>query len=636
MRSGLFIGCLLLLLPAAVRAGEGKYAVADISPLLRMNADAVIRLEEVRFEIKGMKETVLSSHYVITVLNENGDRWAAFSEYYDKLRSVVSAEGFLYDASGKLMRKVRKKDMEDRKAGAGSSFVDDHRVKFHSFYQRIYPYTVEYTTEISNRSSLFFPMWTPRPGPGIAVEKSIMSVICPADYHFRYKMFLYNGEPVISSGKKDRTTSWTVTNQPAIQREPFSPRWHEMATTVLLGPTDFQVDDFKGNMQTWESFGRFVYSLNAGRDELPDNIRKEVHQLVDGLQDPRQKIRTLYEFLQHNTHYISIQLGIGGWQPFDAKYVASNRYGDCKALTNYMYSLLKEAGIRSYYTLIRAGKHEQYLTSDFPSQQFNHAILCVVPDGKDTVWLECTSQSLPAGYLSDFTTGRYALLVDETGGKLVRTPDYGLADNMRTRSIKASLSDEGNLQVQAVTGYQGLLQDNIHGLINNLSKEKVREYLHEQLDFPTYDVNQFEYREEKTGEPFINEFLDISVSHYATVTGKRLFIVPNVMTRSGLKLVADPSRRYPIEMGMAYTSADSVEITLLPGYEPESFPPDVHIKTAFGTYLCTTKLRDGSIFYHRRMEQYGGRFPAARYAELLKFYEAIYKADRAQLVLLKK
>ena len=63
--------------------------------------------------------------------------------------------------------------------------------------------------------------------------------------------------------------------------------------------------------------------------------------------------------MQNNTRYISIQLGIGGWRPFEAAYVASKGYGDCKALSNYMYSLLKEAGILSYYTLVKAGAGEE-------------------------------------------------------------------------------------------------------------------------------------------------------------------------------------------------------------------------------------------------------------------------------------
>jgi transglutaminase-like putative cysteine protease len=139
-------------------------------------------------------------------------------------------------------------------------------------------------------------------------------------------------------------------------------------------------------MMSWKDFGKFVYSLKVGRDQLPDNIKQTVHQLADGLTDPKQKISRLYEYMQKNTRYVGIQLGIGGWQPFDAKYVATNGYGDCKALVNYMYSLLKEAGINSYYTLVRAGKYANYITTEFPSQQFNHVILCV-PLQKDTVRL---------------------------------------------------------------------------------------------------------------------------------------------------------------------------------------------------------------------------------------------------------
>ncbi len=43
-----------------------------------------MRVDEERFEINNLKQTVLRNHYVITILNENGERWAEFGEYYDK------------------------------------------------------------------------------------------------------------------------------------------------------------------------------------------------------------------------------------------------------------------------------------------------------------------------------------------------------------------------------------------------------------------------------------------------------------------------------------------------------------------------------------------------------------------------
>lgn len=630
-----FVTAALLLVAFGCFADDGDYAVSKIPDSLKKNADVVLRMEDIRFEINSTKDAVEKNHYVITVMNENGDRWADFSEYYDKLREVSSVEGYLYDASGKQLKKMKYKDLQDLSGVDDNNLIDDNRVKHHNFYYKVYPYTVEYDIEISYKNTLFFPMWSPQGGEKMSVEKSQMSIICPADYQFRYKAYMYPGEPSSLIEKNKKIVTWYARDMPAILREPYEPNWHELTTVVIFGPADFQVGDYKGNMATWQDFGRFVYTLKQGRDILPDAVKQKVHNLTEGVTDTRKKIQLLYEYMQKNTRYISIQLGIGGWQPFDATYVANKGYGDCKALTNYMYSLLKEAGIPSFYTLIRAGSNAQYMTDDFPSQQFNHVILCA-PVNKDTVWLECTSQTLPAGYLSDFTSNRYALMIDEKGGKLIHTPKYGLKENIQLRNIKAKLDEEGTLLIKADSKYDAEQQDEIQGVINALSKDKVKEYLHDHFDFATYDVNSFDYKENKSELPSVNENLDISVSNYATITGKRLFIVPNVMTRSRRRLKEDETRKYDMELKFEYTDIDSVEIELPAGYEAESKPQDVILSNKFGKYNCSVKLKDNKLYYYRRMEQYSGRFPASDYKELVSFYEAIYKADRNKVVLVKK
>lgn len=624
----------VLFFPATLFAGEGEYAVSKISPVLLKNANAVLRLEEIRFEIVSPAKTVMTNRYVITILNENGDRWAEFYEYYDKFREVESVDGILYDATGKQLKKIKKKDLEDLSGVSEGSLIDDNRIKRHNFYHRVYPYTIEYISVVANKGTLFFPQWTPQGSEKLSVEKSVMIIVCPQDYQLRYKAFLYDKDPVVSQEKNTKSLSWTAANMPAIIREPYSPLWHELTTVVIFGPGDFQMDDYKGNMVSWQDFGKFVYALKQGRDKLPDHVKQAVHQIADGVSDPAEKIRKLYQYMQKNTRYISIQLGIGGWQPFDAAFVANKSYGDCKALTNYMYSLLKEVGINSYYTLVRAGKYSNYITADFPSQQFNHVILCV-PLASDTMWLECTSQTQQAGYLGDFTCDRYVLLIDENGGKLIRTPKYGMNDNLQLRNINAVLEINGTLNVKTTTRYSGLQQDDIHGMINNLSKDKVKELLHEQLDFATYDINKFDYDEDNSSPPSITEKLDITVSNYATITGKRLFIVPNVMTRTGRRVSPDSTRKYDIQLGIEYKDVDSVTIELPAGYETEAMPKDVEIASKFGKYKCSVKLSQNKLLYYREIESYSGRFPAAEYPELVKFYDAIYKADRNRVVLVK-
>ena len=529
---------------------------------------------------------------------------------------------------------MKTKDLEDLSGVDDISLIDDNRIKRHSFYYKVYPYTVEYDVEIRYRHTMFFPMWVPQGGEKISVEKSQAIIVCPEDYQFRYKAFHYSGDPVITTENKKKVSTWTVSNLPAIIREIYQPPLHDVTTTVIFGPTEFQMGDYKGNMQSWQDFGKFIYALKQGRDVLPEPIRIKVHQLVDGINDEKKKIQVLYEFMQKNTRYISIQLGIGGWQPFDANFVASKSYGDCKALSNYMYSILKEAGIKSCYTVVRAGRSANYITEDFPSQQFNHVILCV-PLKTDTVWLECTSQTLPAGYMSGFTGNRCALVVDETGGTLVRTPRYGLKENLQVRKINATLNEDATLYVKADASYAGIQQDELHMLINGLSKEKLKEYLHDQLDFATYDINNFNYKENRSSLPTIEESLDITVSNYATVTGKRIFIVPNVMTRVHSKLQSDTARKYDLEFYLAYKDVDSVEIQLPKGYEIETMPQEVSVDSKFGKYNSSIKVKDNKLQYYRSVERYSGHFPAKDYNDLVKFVESVYKADRNKVVLVK-
>ena len=634
MKNCLFI-IASLAAPMLAQAGDGDYAVSKISPALLKNANAVLRFEQIRFEIVSTKDAVETNHYVITILNENGDDWAQFSEYYDKLQEINAVEGALYDASGKQLKKVKTRDVQDISGVSDYSLMDDNRIKRHNFYCKVYPYTVEYQVEIHYRNTLFFPKWIPQSGEKLSVEHSEVNIVCPPDYEFRYKAFKYTGVPVVTTEKNKKITTWSANDMPAIVKEPFGPLWHDVTTVVIFGPTQFQVGDYKGNMATWQDFGKFVYALKQGRDVLPEGVKQTIHQLTNGLSDDKKKIQLLYEYMQKNTRYISVQLGIGGWQPFDATYVATKGYGDCKALSNYMYSILKEAGITSYYALIRAGANGDYITDDFPSQQFNHVILCV-PLKKDTVWLECTDQTLPAGYLGDFTCNRYALVINENGGNLVRTPKYGLTDNVEIRKTKAVLNNDASMEIQANTNYRGLEQDDIHGLINSLSKDKIKEYLEKQLDFATYELNNFNYKETKGSIPDVDENLDLYVSNYASITGKRLFIVPNVMTRSNTKLKSDEERKYDIILHDEYKHVDTTEIEIPKGYDPESLPQPMAIDTKFGKYACSMKLVDNKIYYYRMREQYSGIFAAKDYPDLVKFYDTIYKADRSKIVLVKR
>jgi len=136
--------------------------------------------------------------------------------------------------------------------------------------------------------------------------------------------------------------------------------------------------------------------------------------------------------------------------------------------------------------------------------------------------------------------------------------------------------------------------------------------------------------------PDIKEQLDIAVDNYATISGKRIFITPNVLNHSSIKLDEDENRKLDIELPLEWRDVDTVEISIPQGYAPESVPQDISIKTKFGSYKTTTTIKDNKIFYLRINEQYSGRFPSKDFKDFAKFYNDIYKADRGKIVLVKK
>lgn len=629
-----FLACILLT-GFFANAGDIKYQASAIPGDLK-DANVVKRMEEFEFRFINTGEAVLRHKYALTVLNENGDRYAVLMEYYDKLEKIVSIEGALYDASGTQLKKMKTKDAMDLTAVDDNNLMDDNRRKVHQFFYKSYPYTVEYEVETKFNYTLFFPTWLPQEGEHFAVEQSSYTISSPSNYTVRYRAFNYSGQPVITEDKGQKIMKWEVKNLKSIVRAYASPPFRELTTMVYFAPTDFEIQGYKGNMSSWQELGKFQYALNTKRDELPEKIVQKVRDLTAGITDDREKVKVLYNFLQKNTRYISIQLGVGGWQPFEAAFVADKGYGDCKALTNYMYSLLKAAGIQANYTLIYAGEGgENNFIEDFPSRQFNHAILCV-PFPKDTIWLECTSQDTPPGYMGEFTGNRKALMITENGGVVVSTPHYGIRENLLLRSIAAAVETDGTLNMKVQTRYGGTQQDDLSMMVNSLSKDKVEKILQEELQLSTYKVNDFKYEETKSALPELNEKLDITVSAYATISGKRMFITPNILNRGGRRIDVDEKRSVDFVFNAEWRDEDSYEIEVPEGYELEAQPQDVSIKTKFGTYSCTVKLEGKKIIYHRVREQYSGRFPAKDQAELAKFYDDIYKADRGKLVFIKK
>ncbi len=606
-----------------------EYAVSEIPEALLVGANVVVREDKNYLDILNKGTGVFTTSYTMTILNESGSRYASYVVFYDKLSKVNYMRAKVYDKNGKYIRTLKKRDIKDYSAADGYSIYSDNRVKYAKLSHNEYPYTIAVEYRKTYKGLLFYRGWYPQSSRRMAVEKSEFTIRTPRNLPFRYKEI--NLEKASKPTGNVGTQTWKIENLPAFKSESY--RKQSPYPRLLLAPNSFSIEGYAGNMKSWKDFGIWQSKLNAGRQEIAPATIQKLKNLTSELPTTEQKVKKVYEYLQQNTRYVSIQLGIGGWQTFSAQTVDEKGYGDCKALSNYTYSMLKALGIRSHYTLVRAGRGERPIQTDFPSSQFNHVILCV-PNKKDTVWLECTSQRASFGYLGSFTGDRDVLLITEDGGKIVHTPIYNQSVNTLYRTAQVTLDAKGDAQASVHTTYQAIQAEAIARLMHR-KPDHQKKWLYDHLDIPNFEIEKFRLDLKKSKLPQATETLTLNIRKLASKSGKRLFLKPNLLNRSTYIPKRSKTRKSDIYVpsSVAYTDVDTIHFKIPEKYHAEYKPEPLTITSDFGKYEMKVSLDAGKITYVRKMTVKAGTFSKEKYAEMIRFYKKVRKADKEMIVL---
>ena len=608
-------------------AKELKYPVSAIPPELKENAHTVIRLYQQEIEIKSEKFATVKITQVRTILNKNGEYDGIFKELYDPMNRIVSVKGKVYDETGKQIKSLGMEDVEDYSYISSFSMYEDNRVKAIDPKNMTYPFTVEYTFEMDLKQTLFLPNWT-HESENTSYESSTFILKAPAGYELRYKEYnLPNSVVKTTSDGKDIYT-WSLSKLKARTDEPMmcisTPNYPE----VIVVPKKFEVSDTKGTSESWKDLGMWVTTLIDKKDILPDATIARLKELTAGCKTDFDKIKKVYEYMQQKTRYVSIQVGIGGWKPFDASVVDKFSYGDCKALSNYTKALLAAVGIKSYYTLVRAGAESDNIDAAFPSSQFNHAIVCV-PVLKDTLWLECTSQRLPCGYNGDFTDDRDVLLIDGENSRLVHTRKYTAAENCINRTSNIKFQDEEKGEASVNTRYIGLHYEDLLPIYYADNADRFKRAT-QRIKLPSFTLNKCNYTDIKDITPSFDENLTLSVSNYIQKLSGDVVLLPlNFMG----KLTSLPekvrNRKTSLCIRRPEMVNDSVTFELPKQFQVTELPAKSEIAGKFGKYSSSASTNGNKIIYIRHFEVYKGVFPPETYSDFREFLEEISTADGA-------
>jgi hypothetical protein len=610
----------------SVSAKDLMYPVSEIQPALLENAHTVIRHFKQEFEIKSEKSAVLSVTDVRTILNKNGEQNGIFNGSYDPMNKISNLKGKMYNEQGKQIKSFGGDDILDYSAISGYSLYEDNRVKFIDPKNQTYPYTVAYSYEIDLKHTLFLPSWS-HDDENTSYENSSFIVKVPKSYSFRFKEYNLQSAVTKTNTPEQDIYTWTLRNLVAQKAEPLTSSSSHNYPTVLLASNKFQFGDTKGSSETWNDLGIWITGLNDKKDILPDETKAKMKEITALCKNDFEKVKTIYEYMQKKTRYVSVQVGIGGWQPFDAATVDKTSYGDCKALSNYTKALLSSVGIKSYYTLVRAGSTSRSILTDFPSSQFNHAIVCV-PLENDTLWLECTSQRMPCGYNGDFTDDRDVLIIDAEKSKLVHTRIYPASENCITRSSIVNFSDAESAVANYAAKYSGLCYDDLLPIFYADDADQ-KKRITQSIDIPSFSLTKFSLTENRSKTPSMEEHLNLSITNYIRKIGDVALLPLNFMNKFHSIPRKVRNRKSEMSIRRSYLENDTVSYQLPPNYIVTELPSKVEIQGKFGTYAANTSQKGNNITYIRHFELKKGTFPAEEYAAFRDFLEAVSTADEA-------
>ncbi|OUS00458.1 hypothetical protein A9Q86_10830 [Flavobacteriales bacterium 33_180_T64] len=622
----------MLFTTLAIAQKDDVFDSSTIPLDLKIKANAVVRYDNVNIEVKAYDKFVYTNKRIVTVFNAQGNSKLDAVAHYDDNINIGKLEVRIYNANGKEIKKIRKNDFQDVSAVSGGTLYSDSRVKYLDYTPISYPYTMLFETEIVYNSTAFLPKWQPINGFYCSTEFAEYNILNESGIDIKLKSSNFENYAIETLSD----FHFKAKHLKALKREAYSPSFKTFAPHLKAALTEFDMEGVKGVNNTWEDFGKWMYDeLLSGTEALPSEVVSEVKELTKTSTTDIEKAKIVYEYMQNKTRYISVQVGIGGWKPMLAGDVDRLGYADCKGLSNYTKALLDEVGVTAHYAVIYGDRNLVSIDAEFSATEGNHVVLCI-PNEEENVWLECTSQTNPFGFIASFTDDRDALLITPEGGKIVHTTTYPTEDNLQATKATISLANDGSISADVTIktyGYQYALHE---GVQNKPLREQ-------QLDLKEYwdyinnlSIEKVTYNNDKDTVVF-TEKAKVSSSSYATKSGKRFLFQPNAFNRVTRIPTRYKNRTLDFEIERGFTDKDEFSIKIDPSLAIEALPNDVTISNQYGSYnFSIEKITENELLYKRTYILNKGYYPKEDYKAFRDFISEIVKHDKTKIVFISK
>jgi len=379
---------------------------------------------------------------------------------------------------------------------------------------------------------------------------------------------------------------WATHDLPKLKTEPFAADSNGVYMSVLISAPI-----------TWGDIGKW-YAANArGRYALTPAVEARLSAAVSGAKTLDDSIRLVHRWVAQDVRYVSIALGLGGYQPRTPGEVTTTGFGDCKDKATLFIAALSRFGVTAYPVILNSeGRVKRALPS---ISQFDHVIAAIQRRGVSGYqFVDLTAEFVPLGELPYAEQGAFGLVVHPDGTtKEVTLPKASIEANRSETRLHGTLAVDGTFsghyEELAAGERQYALREAFANPLDSTQRARVANAIARRL-FEGADGDSLVgfAGKDLTATPRIS--LRITGGKAASSLGTGVVLTNPLgsmaaMSTSAKELEALPPGRFPIDPAKFFgdgVSVFEIRLTLADGWRAQ-LPANVTATSAFGSYTAT-------------------------------------------------
>lgn len=604
----------------------------EVSDELLQKTNSVILSDDTNVILHNQKKLEYSKITTTLVLNSMGLEQSSLYAIYNNSNTIKNFEASVLYANQNKIIKFKSSDYKDESYVDSNAIFTDSRVKKLSFVPISYPFIITLKIDYHSTNTAAIPSFYTYTNYNQSILSKSYKVKSNEDLGFRYKV-KNDALNQIKISNSDSGLLFHIHNLPALIPEKLSQSFIKIVPYTIFGIDKFCLEGVLGTASNWQEYGDwFESNLLKDLDVLPKAFVLQLQEMVKEAKTVHDKALIIYDYLQKNTRYISIQVGIGGFKPFSAAQTHKLGYGDCKALTNYMKAMLKAVGVVSYYCELYAGDERMNIEKDFTSIQGNHVMLAL-PQVGGYEFIECTSQYSTMGMNPTFSNDRLLLVIKPGGqSELVHTPQLNSAQNVMEHRHELDINENGSISILTTASYGGVFRTGMEADLTKSPLMLKKKFLEENKMISNPSISKISLQTSAVNNLILEEVQFIAPS-LSTKMGTDLFL--NLYPFSSLNLdvtIKDKQRKQDIELSNNLQIVDEIFIKYPASFTYKPIYQDVFINTIFGTFKQQFSYPASGIHIKSSMVLNAGIYSKDNIDKLQDFFETVKRLEHNKLI----